>query len=78
MNDNSNIEVQFERYIAIDQNPYYVFKAKELFSEPFLVSCVDYPKNIEKLMPEETLSISVKGIEKLNNRWLLKDIEWGS
>ena len=66
MNDNSNIEVQFERYIAIDQKPYYVFKSKELFSEPFLVSCADYPKKIEELMPEETLSICVKGIKFLS------------
>ena len=76
MNNNSNIEVQFQKYIAIDQNPYYLFKAKELFSEPFLVSCTDYPKKIEKLMPEEKLSISVKGIEKLDKKWLLKEIEW--
>ena len=75
MND-SNIEVQFKRYIAIDQNPYYVFSSKELFSEPFLVSCADYPKKIEELMPEAKLNISIGGIEKLDNHWILKDIEW--
>ena len=78
MNNNSNIEVQFEKYIAIDQNPYYVFSSKDLFSEPFLVSCTDYPKKITELIPEESLSICIKGIEKLDNKWLLKEIEWRS
>ena len=78
MNNNSNIEVQFQKYVAIDQNPYYLFKAKELFSEPFLISCNDYPKTMGELMPEDQLRISIKGIEKLDNRWLLKEVEWGS
>lgn len=78
MNNTQSIEVQFQKYIAIDQNPYYVFSSKELFTEPFLISCNDYPKTMGALMPEELLSISIKGIEKLDNRWLLKEIEWRS
>lgn len=78
MNNNSNIEVQFEKYIAIDQNPYYLFKAKDLFSEPFLISGKDYPKTLGELMPEDRLSISIKGIDKLDNKWLLKEVEWQS
>jgi hypothetical protein len=76
MNNISNIEVQFQKYIAIDQNPYYLFKAQELFSEPLLISGKDYPKTLGDLVPEDRLSISIKGIEKLDNKWLLKEIEW--
>ena len=78
MNNISNIEVQFQKYIAIDKNPYYLFRSEELFSEPFLVSGIDYPKTLGELMPEDQLSISIKGIEKLDNKWLLKEVEWQS
>lgn len=74
----SYIKIEFERYVAINKEPYYLFSSKELFKEPFLVSCLDYPKTIEELMPDQNLSICIKGVDKLDNKCLLTNIEWQS
>lgn len=70
------IEVEFKKYISIDEKPYYLFQPKELFKEPLLVSCIDYPKKIEELMPEEKINIYIQGIDKLDNKWIINNIKW--
>lgn len=74
--ENQIIEVQFKEYVSISGQLYYLFNSKQLFSEDFLVSSKDYPKKMSELITENVLKICVKGIRKIDNKWLLQEIEW--
>ena len=71
-------EFEFKGYLKTKTRCYYTF-SNDLFSANlFFVICEDHPEKINKIELDERVSISVKQIDRIENRWVLKGVKWKS
>jgi len=78
MDEYKTIELKFQRYMSVNQEPYYAFTAKEIFTGAVLISGKDYPKRMDELVHDKKIFVSVKEISAIANMCLLKNIKWMS
>jgi hypothetical protein len=68
-----NFTGSFSHYTPINFEPYYVFTA----GKKYLIKCIDYPKFIGKLSPDDLVNIEGDIVEKCTQGIKLSNIKWG-
>ena len=69
------VEFEFKGYLKTKTTCYYTF-SNDLFSaDLFFVSCEDHLEKVNKLQLNEKVSISIRQIDRIENRWVLKGVK---
>jgi len=68
-----NFTGMFSHYTPINFEPYYVFTS----DKKFLIKCIDYPKLIGDLSPQDLVNIQGDVEEKSSDGIKLINVKWG-
>ena len=67
-----NFTGMFSHYTPINFEPYYVFTS----DKKFLIKCIDYPKLIGELNPQDLVNIQGDVEEKCSDGIKLINVKW--